>query len=383
LLTRFSYSGETPFSVPKAISQQGRNSVRRRGFTLIELLVVIAIIAVLIALLLPAVQAAREAARRTQCVNNLKQIGLALHNYHDSNDCFPMGCSSGLWSGLGVYNVKQNLSPHVALLPYLGQTPLYNAFNFSWGCEDSTSVLCYAIQATAQNAQLSSFICPSDPNAGKPDHNNTTNTNNYYACVGTTTNWPLIGNMNLNTKAINWPSTGLFTLQQPYGIRDATDGTSNTIAFSEAVVGNQSLVARQKLIGLNTVSALAPALLADCRTNVPATLAGLQACNQAWSSGSGVVDKQRGENWAHGCMAMTLFNTVASPNAYNDAWTHCSNISSTALSALSNADSQHPGGVNCLMGDGSVKFIKDSINQPIWWGLGTRAGNEVISSDAF
>src|SRR5262245_13182261 len=108
-------------------------SHRRSGFTLIELLVVIAIIAVLIALLLPAVQAAREAARRMQCVNNLKQIGLALHNYHDVNGTFPMGAGSG-WYTLSApyYNSKHNWSIHAAILPQLGQVPLYNAINFNF-----------------------------------------------------------------------------------------------------------------------------------------------------------------------------------------------------------------------------------------------------------
>src|SRR5579883_657432 len=99
----------------------------RSGFTLIELLVVIAIIAVLIALLLPAVQSAREAARRTQCVNNLKQIGLALHNYHQAHNVFPMGCSSGMWSAVGVYQTKQNLSYLALMLPFLEQTQVYNS----------------------------------------------------------------------------------------------------------------------------------------------------------------------------------------------------------------------------------------------------------------
>ncbi len=357
--------------------------MKRRAFTLIELLVVIAIIAVLIALLLPAVQSAREAARRTQCVNNLKQIGLALHNYHSANGTFPMGCSSGMWSGIGIYNVKQNLSPHAQMLPFLEQTQIYNAINFNWGCEDSTSVLCYVINSTGTNAQINAFVCPSDPRGGMPDHNGTRNTNNYYGCVGTTMNFPLIANNSLNIPSINWPTTGLFTYQQSYRISSVTDGTSNTIAFAESCVGNQSLTKRQKLIGLNSVGALSNSLMANAEMNPQLALAGVQACNQAWTSGTGNVDKQRGENWAHGCMAMTLFNTIVTPNQYNDEWTHCSSIGSTALAALSNSDSYHPGGVNVLMADGHVKFIKDSISVQTWWSLGTRGIGEVVSADSY
>jgi prepilin-type N-terminal cleavage/methylation domain-containing protein/prepilin-type processing-associated H-X9-DG protein len=361
--------------------------MRRQGFTLIELLVVIAIIAVLIALLLPAVQSAREAARRTQCVNNLKQIGLGLHNYHSAQGVFAMGSSSGMWDAVGDYNVKQNFGPHAMMLPFLERTPEYNALNFNWGCEDSTTVLCYQINFTGTNAQINLFICPSDPRAGQPDHNNTTNTNNYYACVGTSTWWGLLGNQppvpNLNVPSINFPSTGMFTWQTPYGIQHCIDGTSNTIAFSEAAVGSQSEQPLGRLIGLQGVQIPFTSMLMDGASQPAVTLSVIQLCVAAYQSGSSAyIDLQRGENWAHGSMAMNMFNTIVTPNAYNDQWTHCG-LNASSRAVLSNADSYHPGGVNTLFADGSVKFIKDAISQPIWWALGTRQGGEVISSDSY
>src|SRR6478609_3630910 len=138
-------------------------SRHRRGFTLIELLVVIAIIAVLIALLLPAVQAAREAARRAQCVNNLKQIGLALHSYHEQLNCFPMGAGQAMYD-IGKVDAHQGLSIHTAILPQLGETAAFNAFNYSFGMADGTW-LGFQVNQTVQKAQIKVFICPSDPNA--------------------------------------------------------------------------------------------------------------------------------------------------------------------------------------------------------------------------
>ena len=265
------------------------------------------------------------------------------------------------------------------MLPFLGETPIYNSINFSWGCEDSTTVICYKINSTAQNVKINTFVCPSDPNAGVPDHNGAPNTNNYYGSVGTTTNLLNAGNNNAATMAV--PSTGIFTWQMCYGIRDIVDGTANTIAFAECLVGNQSLQKGQKRVGMTGVSGVTPLL--DGSSNPAATLASIAACNSAWNGGSYSIDRQRGENWAHGGQDMTLFNTIVTPNAYQDDWTNCSATGSGVMSSITNSDSWHPGGVNVLMGDGSVKFIKDSVNQRTWWALGTRGNGEVVSADSY
>jgi prepilin-type N-terminal cleavage/methylation domain-containing protein len=140
--------------------------MRRRGFTLIELLVVIAIIAVLIALLLPAVQSAREAARRIQCVNNLKQIGLALHNYHTGNDTFPLGASLNMYYTFAYY-AKQNWSAQALMLPQLEQLPVYNSINFYFGVDTAgTGSNSSLVNSTAMYTKVAAFLCPSDPASG-------------------------------------------------------------------------------------------------------------------------------------------------------------------------------------------------------------------------
>ena len=150
------------------------NRIERKGFTLIELLVVIAIIAVLIALLLPAVQAAREAARRAQCSNNLKQLGVALHNYHSAVGSFPMG-SAIAYSDPGVQTSWGTWSAQSLMLPYLEQTPVYNSINFDWTNWYDVGA---PINSTAWNMNVLSFYCPSDGQTGK------FNNNNYFGSIG-------------------------------------------------------------------------------------------------------------------------------------------------------------------------------------------------------
>jgi prepilin-type N-terminal cleavage/methylation domain-containing protein/prepilin-type processing-associated H-X9-DG protein len=362
-----------------------RVAPRRQGFTLIELLVVIAIIAVLIALLLPAVQAAREAARRMQCVNNLKQIGLGLHNYHESNGCFPMGSGNPTMgpNGNPAPIAKQGPSALAAILPQLGEVPLYNAINFNFGMADNTTYPAFQVNQTAQRTQVKNFLCPSDPNAPiSLDTSTATGNNCYFASIGATTDtYGSAGSSGVNWSTV--PYTGLFAHQQVKTIASVTDGTSNSIAFAESTVGAATEVKKQKLIGLVSVGIPAAAVQQNAFSNPAGILTGIQACTNAWQGGSGSVDVQRGDSWFHGSMAMTLFNTVVTPNGESDGWTYCSDTGSGSASRFSNSDSYHPGGVNVLLTDGSVRFIKDSVNRNTWWALGTIAGGEVLSSDSY
>jgi prepilin-type N-terminal cleavage/methylation domain-containing protein/prepilin-type processing-associated H-X9-DG protein len=365
---------------------------KRHGFTLIELLVVIAIIAVLIALLLPAVQAAREAARRSQCTNNLKQMGIALHNYHTQQNTFPMGSGSGQLSPgtASPYQAKECWSSHAALLPQLEQTAVYNAINFNFSCDSTGYPTAYPNYTVFFRAQISTFLCPSDPNAWSVAHDNTSGNNCYFACIGATTDILGGGGSNTNTATPNLsnvPTTGLFAFQQSKSIAAVIDGTSNTIAYAESTVGNPAAKGPMKLVGLVNVTSL-PGLGAvqqNAFNNPAGVIAGTQKCSQTWQSLSPTAtpDLQRGDTWCQGAMCATLFNTIVTPNGFNDSWAYCSMVGSGACSNISNSDSYHPGGVNVLMADGHVQFIKDSVNQRNWWGLGTIAGGEVISSDSY
>jgi prepilin-type N-terminal cleavage/methylation domain-containing protein/prepilin-type processing-associated H-X9-DG protein len=363
---------------------------QRTGFTLIELLVVIAIIAVLIALLLPAVQSAREAARRAQCTNNLKQISLALHNYHSSIGSFPMGATVAFQNAppSGYETVWGTWSCLSLMLPYLEQQPLYNACNFSWTVEYGTG---WNINLTVTLTKISSFMCPSDGLVGQSF------LLNYEGSIGTTTDFNCGG---VAGCAPPIPSTGIFAHLQTYNIANVTDGTSNTVAFSEELVPstNMSDNANNSWSGtpdrvrwrdaLDAGSGHGAAyFLLDARTNVPALMQDLQTCSTWFTTGQNLPPYPQGRLWwVIGDPGDTLFQTIVPPNSTTYPWADCrmdcANCGAT-FSGYHNATSNHPGGCNVGMADGSVRFVKSSIAMQTWWALGTRAGGEIVSSDSY
>jgi prepilin-type N-terminal cleavage/methylation domain-containing protein/prepilin-type processing-associated H-X9-DG protein len=363
--------------------------MRRKGFTLIELLVVIAIIAVLIALLLPAVQAAREAARRAQCVNNLKQLGLGLHNYHQSNDCFPPGGGPTTNSDRSARPENGSFSAHARMLANLEQQALYNAANF--GLSLKSDPYGFGVNSTVTRTRISTFLCPS---AIPPSWTDTESSgtaaftapgNNYFASYGASIEWVA------PPQRAGGPPNGVFQVTGPMiGFRDITDGSSNTIAMAEWKNGTgttSTVNLATDIVFLGSVPSGAARTTAGSEVMPGLNTAGFKTWLASCRSGakapySSSFSTALGESWVHGLVGYTMGTTLMPPNP---PFPNCSAGAPGTLDApgMFNMTSNHSGGVNVLMCDGSVKFLKNSLSQPVVWALGSRANGEVISADAY
>ncbi len=351
---------------------------RRRGFTLIELLVVIAIIAVLIALLLPAVQSAREAARRSQCINNLKQIGLAAHNYASTNNCFPYQSIPNLGQGHGEWQVSWGDQ----LLPQVENTAMANALNFSYE-------MTHVANRTVGFSFVATYLCPSDSVTDRPAA--PWAPANYAANVGgpgTISQWSGVIVPAKNA----WYNNGNNGV---VGFQSVTDGTSNTAMFSEHLIGLAGpdgsrglLVNRSDPRAKRAMFPTSMTLTPDDPVNGTANaLAFANACKNIAGATASYGTRNVGCHWNLG-MAYTLPNNaythVNLPNnprcTYANAEDKDNNFWCGTLCSVA-PTSNHPGGVNIGFADGSVKFIKDTIAMPTWWALGSRNMGEVISAD--
>ncbi len=325
-----------------------------RGFTLVELLVVIAIIGILVGLLLPAVQAAREAARRMSCTNNLKQMGLALHNYHDTFGRLPP-------AGIYAKNVSSSSwSVQARLLPQLEQANLQNLIDWN---------VAYSLQGNVSRMRVPTYLCPSEPkdtsrlDPTPTDPNFTHYPLNYAANVG---EWFIF------SPQTGTGGSGLFVINGRTNLASVTDGTSNTLAFSE-------------------VKAWTPYVRDGGNPSAPNVPPPVQPGDVGSFGGSFKADSGHTE-WVDGHVHQTCFTTTFAPNTLvpfvSGAKTYSIDFTSsregksaTAITyAAVTSRSQHIGGVNVCLTDGSVRFLSQTVELATWRALGTRGGGEVIGA---
>jgi prepilin-type N-terminal cleavage/methylation domain-containing protein/prepilin-type processing-associated H-X9-DG protein len=328
------------------------------GFTLIELLVVISIIGLLIALLLPAVQASREAARRSQCVNNLKQIGLALHNYEASNMSFPLNWTNPRIDPVRGYPWYINARPYSALtrlLPYLEQQPVFASINFSVETYPTNGLGAFPFSQnlTAYATTLTIYLCPSDA----------ASTFIPYGC-SYRGNYG-IGPMPATNRESYDSGNGFYTFPGVLASQSFPDGLSHTVAYSERLrgTGGGSSVVPARDFGDILVMPLCSVRDADYAL----------ACCRLASTKKFPTDRMAGFTWFYGDFECTAYNHAQEPNGrIPDA------IKRGGGAGIVTARSFHPGGVNCLMADGSVRFVLESTDRKVWRSLGTRNGDELV-----
>lgn len=341
----------------------------RRAFSLIELLVVIAIIGILIALLLPAVQAAREAARRTQCTSNLKQIGIALHGYHNVWNTFPVGFMYGVPFGQlpGQPTIPDSLAFHyrwsafAQLAAFMEQGNLHNAINFNWPVDtgpieelDVPPYTFFPANTTIRAVTVLSFLCPSD---GQTAPDPTSGPVNYVFCSGDGQHGGDAGCAN-----------GVFDMPYARSMKQIGDGASQTVAASESLLGFRGTAEQA-----STQPWPSDVRRAFARSN--GEMPNVAECATApagWRFDKGI-------GWYDGDYRSTLYNHFLTPNSKQH---DCMGAKIRHNPAWRAARSQHPGGVSVLFVDGHVQFVKNTIASQTWRAVATRYGRELVSNEA-
>lgn len=335
---------------------------RSRGVTLIELLTTMGILSILVGLLLPAVQSARESARRVSCVSSLRQIGLALNGYLETNGCYPILTTTTVVRQPGNRSLYWGMfSAHARLLPWLEQGALYDAINFTVGSSPLESIgypaagdavrLAAAVNETVVTARVGLFLCPSDPRPSEPG------AVNYRGNVG-------VGGYPVRTYMHPDGGNGLLSELGIVKAAHVVDGLSNTAAFSERARGSGGPAdPRRDYWRIRTgIYGTADDGLTSCLIVARTT--------EAYLNG--------GDHWIWEGLDRTSYVHAQAPNGRIP---DCLQGGLKPPPGISTARSFHPGGVGLLLGDGSVRFVKSSISQDVWRAVGTRDGGEVLRLD--